>query len=758
MTDYIARAFPWMLLAPALLPLVYVSGLLYPFVAPKTLFFRALAIVAAAAFAHLALSRHTFRWGRLRHPVSWIPGALLAATYATSLVGVDFYHSFWSIYDRGDGLLTQTAATLFFYLVLLYADKDFLRRLLPAVGWVGSLVALYAVLQWLQLTFGVNVPLVTDETRGRVGSTLGNAAFLAAYLGLTFFATVAVVSEYWRAMRHAPWTAKVLFSGAALQLLAIFLTATRGGILAFVLIGLLITAYLAWRGDSSTTLGASGRARTYARGGLAVALLVAALFVGFREQIAQVPIAPLQRIASISLEDVTVSSRLFVWENVGREALKQPITGVGAEHVDILFNRVYDPSAIVEEWFDRSHNAYLDYFVQYGVLGFLLYFALVASLAWTSWRLWQKRKEQPLGDFKPTYGLFILLAVLVYAMQNFFVFDTSMTLWLLLALLAAALAASDETTPATPSRITLPRYVSLLAGVVILTFLYPVFIQPLRANLALAEAYIYHVVDIARTKSVLERGLSLNTYADIEYGYQLYSMYTERQQNMLEGEELITAYEFARDTLTKNYERYPYDARTAVYLAHVFDYAPEDAEVDEEFLRAVLASAIELSPKRIQPWYLLANISLKKGDKMTGAARDREYRDAIEVLKEYADTVPEYAEPRYIIAGLYLVMGERTEAANWAAEGLALYTKRHPDTAERAVKYYIGIDDWPNALRFMQVIVSEDSEKYEEVYDLAKLYFLTGDKEHALQIIERLRRDSPGLVETDPAFVRALGS
>src|SRR3989344_1754596 len=553
MTDIIARAFPWILLAPAVLPLVYIEGLLYPFVAPKTLLFRVLAIVAAAAFVCLVFSGHTFRFGRLRHLVSWIPGALLVVAYITSFVGTDFYHSFWSIYDRGDGLLTLTAAVLFFYLILLYADKDFLRRLLTAVAWVGSLVALYAVLQWLQLTFGVNVPLVTDETRGRVGSTLGNAAFLAAYLGLTFFATLAVVSEYWRAMRRAPWTAKVLFSGAALQLLAIFLTATRGGILAFVLIGLLITAYLAWRGDSSTTFGASGRARTYARGGLAAALLVAALFVGFREQIAQVPIAPLQRIASISLEDVTVSSRLFVWEKVGREAIKQPITGVGAEHVDILFNRVYDPSAIVEEWFDRSHNAYLDYFVQYGVLGLLLYLALVASLMWTSWRLSRGQSIYGLSqngqsradDDSKKYGSFILLAVLVYTAQNFFVFDTAMTLWLLLALLAAALAASDETTPSIASRITLPRYVSLLAGVVILTFLYPVFMQPLRANLALAEAYIYHVVDIARTKSVLDRGLSLNTYADIEYGYQLYSMYTERQQNMLEGEELITAYEFA---------------------------------------------------------------------------------------------------------------------------------------------------------------------------------------------------------------------
>src|SRR3989344_651923 len=259
MTDYIARAFPWMLLAPALLPLVYVSGLLYPFVAPKTLLFRALAIVTAAAFVYLVLSGHTFRWGRLRRPVSWIPGVLLAVAYATSFVGVDLYHSFWSIYDRGDGLLTLTAAILFFYLVLLYADKDFLRRLLIVVAWVGSLVALYAALQWLQLTFGMNIPLVTEETRGRVGSTFGNAAFLAAYLGLTFFGTLAVVSEYWRAARRAPWTAKVLFGGAALPLLALLFTAAPGTILALLAAGALIVLYLAWQGE--------GKTRTYARRG-----------------------------------------------------------------------------------------------------------------------------------------------------------------------------------------------------------------------------------------------------------------------------------------------------------------------------------------------------------------------------------------------------------------------------------------------------------------------------------------------------------
>src|SRR3989338_4698700 len=125
--------------------------MLYPFVAPKTLLFRALGIIILAAFFYLALSGRELYWSRLRNKLSWIPAALLVVAYATSLLGVDFYHSFWSVYDRGDGC------------------------------------------------------------------TLGNAAFLAGYLGMTLWATLAIAGGsrgFWR---------KMYYSGAALQFLAIVL-------------------------------------------------------------------------------------------------------------------------------------------------------------------------------------------------------------------------------------------------------------------------------------------------------------------------------------------------------------------------------------------------------------------------------------------------------------------------------------------------------------------------------------------------------
>mgnify|MGYP001560191061 FL=1 len=384
----------------------------------------------------------------------------------------------------------------------------------------------------------------------------------------------------------------------------------------------------------------------------------------------------------------------------------------------------------------------------------LLYVALIAVLLRTGFQLWQAGER---------YGPFILLLVLVYAVQNFFVFDTAMTLWFLLVVLSSALArlhiqAGASAATVSSLRFSTSRAIPIAAGVAVLILLYPVALQPLRANLALAQGYLYHVFDVERAVGAMERGLSLSTYADIEYGYQAYSMYTDQQQHMLKGQERVTAYRYALDVLTKNYERYPYDARTATYLAHVLDSAPPEEQVDEEFLLSVIARAVELSPKRAQAKYILANISLKKGDKAQGAEQVRYYREGIAILEKYATEVTNLAETNYIIANLYLVLREPVLAKKWADEGLALYKEKGGSGASsRAIKYYIAVEDWPNALFFMKGVVDERGNNFEEIYDLAKLYFLNGDREHAVQLVERLRRESPGLVETDPEFQKAIG-
>jgi O-antigen ligase len=728
----VERWLGYFLLAPALLPLLYSNGFLYPYVAPKTFAFRTLGICVLAAFLYLALSRREFYFERLRSKWLWIPAALLAVSYITSLLGVDFFHSFWSVFDRGDGLLTFTACVVFFYGVVLTANDVFLQRLARLSLWIGGLVALYAVLQWLQATMGMNFPLI-ETPRGRYGATFGNAAFMAAYLGMTLFLSAVVAREY------RGWWRYSVYASIALQLLAVLLSATRGTVLALGVALALACCYYALKGV--------GQMRMYARALIVLGLIFVALFFTFRAKLAQIPFEPVQRIASISLADATVSSRLFIWKNISESALEKPLTGFGAEHVEILFNRFYDPGLIIEEWFDRSHNVYLDYFVQYGVFGFALYLALVVAALRAGMSV-LKRDE--------VFGLCIMLATVVYAVQNFFVFDTALSLWLFFAIFAGAVVYGSKIKGSSLNVPRLPNAVPVGVAIAVLILIVPVSIQPLRANRLLADAYLYHVSDPARTGKSLEKGLSLRTYGDLEYGYQMYSMYTGEQLGMLKGESRIAAHHLAVQTLKQNFEEYPFDARTAVYYAHVLESVPPEVVIDEAELRRAIDRAKELSPKRMQPWFIEANLDLRPADVMPpGPARNARYGKGIALLEEYARLVPLSAEPRFVLASLYHAINDDAQAQKWADEGRLLY-KGNPPVAKRAAHYYIAIEDWSNAARFLEESLSDTPNDYPVVYDLAKIRFLSGDVAGAQELVKRLRIESPGLVETDQAFLDAL--
>src|SRR3989344_3874729 len=170
----ISKCYEWTLFLPALLPL---------------------GIIALALFAYLACAGRAFYWSRLGRWETWIPSALLTATYLSSLFGAGFYHSFWSTFERGDGLLTLSVCIGYFYLVLLSADAAWLGRLSRVVAWVGSLAAVYLVLQWLVSLEVVGFSFIV-KPNGRIGGTMGNAAFLASYLGMALFMTVATAREY----------------------------------------------------------------------------------------------------------------------------------------------------------------------------------------------------------------------------------------------------------------------------------------------------------------------------------------------------------------------------------------------------------------------------------------------------------------------------------------------------------------------------------------------------------------------------------
>ncbi|MFZ1075357.1 MAG: O-antigen ligase family protein [Minisyncoccia bacterium] len=721
---YIERAYPWLLLSPVLLPVVIAGGLIYPYLVPKTLSFYAISFLAFGVFAILAANGRTFFWSRLWQPETWFPAALLALAYIASASGMDFYQSFWSLFVRGDGLLMLTCAVGSYYLILLYADRAFFERLLRAVAVIGTFVAVYGIGEWM-LGGG-----------SRIGGLLGNAEFFACYLGIALFATLAAAESLPRAWRNAA------YAGAALQIIAIVLSATRGSILALLVVALVYLAYAALKGK--------GKRRAYSAGLLAALVVFGGLFFAFRGELAKSPFAPIARVAAISASDADVASRLFIWKNMAAQIERHPWLGIGSEHIDALFNNFYDPTQIEEEWFDRSHNAFLDYFAQYGIGGLLLYIAIIGSFFTAAAR------EARRGS-RRVAGIFALLAVL-YAVQNFFVFDTVSSFWLLLALLATLTAASLGKT--SREAVPLPswtRYVSWIFAVVLIALLIPVSICPALAAYDLAHAYGYQILDPAKSAAYLSEGYALHTYGNLEYGYEAYDMYAYQQSEMLTGAQRANAYQTAVSILTSNFGNYTYDARTALDLSLVFSLAPQGAAVDQKLYSSALERAIRLSPKRPQSWYIVANASIAQANTYPPSSSDRiaGYNAAAGLLSQYIALVPNLSMPHFLLAQLDFASGDAAAAAAEAAKGKQYY-KDDLETARHAAGYYENVKDWTDAAFFLREIVRLSPTDTASLYDLAKVLYLSGNPAEADAIVIELRTTHPEILPTDQNFLAAI--
>ena len=686
---YLERAYPWILLAPVLLPVIVWGSLIYPYLVPKTLLFYAISFVALSVFVILVAHGRAFFWSRLRKWEAWIPGALLVLAYGTSFFGIDFYRSFWSLLVRGDGLLMLSCIVASFYLIVLSADRTFFERLLRAVASVASFVAVYGIGEWL--TGG-----------GRIGSLLGNAAFFAGYLGIAFFATLAAAESL------SLWWRRAAYGGAALQLVAIVLTATRGTILALGVASIAFLVYLAWRGE--------GKRRAWSASVLLALIAVSGIFFAFRSELAKVPFTPIARVASISVADPDVASRLFIWKHMVTEIEKSPWIGVGAEHIDVLFNRFYNPTLISEQWFDRSHNAFLDYMAQYGIGGLVLYLVLIATFITAA------ASEARRGHSRIA-ALFALLAI-TYAVQNFFVFDTISSFWLLLALLAAFLAISFEKTQLR-TILLLPswtRGASWMIALLLVVLILPVSIRPALAAYDLMEAYTYQIVDVAKEISYLSHGFALGTYADLEYGYEAYDMYANTQASVLKDQSRIDAYQTTLSILTQDFNQFPYDARTALYLANVLTLVPPGIPVDQNLLSSALERAIRLSPKRAQPWFILTNLSLSQANAYPANSPERRtgYTATRDLLSRYIVLVPKLSESHYVLAQLLYASGNTKEADAEAAKGKMYYVS-DLETARRAVSYYETELNLTDAAFFLMEVLRLDPNNVGAKSDLEKI-------------------------------------
>ena len=398
-------------------PLFLSDSLLFPYITGRTFLFRIAVEIALALWLGLALIDKEYRprWT----PITIALTLFLAIMGIADAFGANPYRSFWSNYERMEGFVGLLHLGAYFLLLAtVFRSKEWkaffhLTILSAALNGLVGLFQKLGVARSIQGGF-------------RVEGLIGNPTYFAAYLLLVSILTLLLfvrAKEKW--MRYLYGGLFVFF------MLIVYFTATRGVAAAIVLAALLFAAFYLRLGPKSEKGKGLAMGKKVALGALAVAIIVPGSLWLLRDTSLVKRSETLSRMTSFSFTDKTTRARFMIWGMALQATKERPILGWGQENFAEPFVKYYNPNLFDQEaWFDRAHNAFLDWLTAGGIMGLLSYLFLFGSAVWILGRAWHKKA------FTLTEALILAVGLFAYFFQNLVVFDSLVTYLLFFTILA----------------------------------------------------------------------------------------------------------------------------------------------------------------------------------------------------------------------------------------------------------------------------------------------------------------------------------
>ena len=289
--------------------------------------------------------------------------AFLLVLVVAALFGLGGIGSWVGSPDRGLGIVAWAIFAAAFWLGSSIRDRSDIRNVLVAAAAASIPISAYALFQAIGVDF-IEWSKGIDITRAR--STVGNAAFLGAYLAMIVPVSGRLVFDSAESRG-----ARVIFALAGVGgLTALVSTQTRGAWLG-VIAGAGVVALLEFR-----KLGLAP-----VRSALAIGAVVSIIVV-------LATVSPLASRLRTIVDPTTGTGRgrLIQWERTLALISARPILGWGPEtyafvfpqFIDEEFERVVGREVIP----DRAHNVFLDVASAAGIIAALLYAGIAAVIAW----------------------------------------------------------------------------------------------------------------------------------------------------------------------------------------------------------------------------------------------------------------------------------------------------------------------------------------------------------------------------------------
>ncbi len=700
------------LFAVTLTPLIVLNSFFFPFITGKAFFFRVIVEIAVAAWGVLAVLDKDYR------PRFSLVGAAVTAfvvwMFVANLFAVNVEKAFWSNFERMEGwvLLVHLLGLFFAASAVLRVEKKW-RTWFIASLCVGVVVSGYALLQ-------LAGALAIHQGSTRIDATLGNSAYLAIY----FLFNTGIA--FWLLLTEKRlWLKYVLGVFAVLEMYLLFMTETRGTVLG--LVGALALAALL------TALTARKELRRYAAFGLVAIILVSGGFYLARNSAFVQGNHTLQRVASISLADG--QTRFTVWHMAYEGFLERPVVGWGQEGFNYVFNTYYAPSMYQQEsWFDRAHNAFLDWLVAGGLPAFVLYISLFGTAVWVLWRRSELSRAERI----------VLTATLAgYACHNLFVFDNLYSyvyFFAILALIDSQVArpiAYFEKLPEAARELGM-TYALPIATVAAFAMVWFINVPGISAATTLITAISPSPSGYDGNIAIFKELVAHPAFAEQEISEQLVSfagsMAQDPKATDAQKQEITT---LAVDEMKNQVAHTPLDAREQLELSYAYRAAG-----DLPSALSAIEAALKLSPKKQSIWVQAGATAWDMGDTAT---TQKDFTTAYELDPSFTDLAA------YAAAG-DLSVGDTTKAD---AVLMGAFGTTTVDNDVLAVAYY-RTQDWPRLITLWQLRASAPDASAQTLFGLAAAYYAAGQKANAIAAVKNAVAKYPEAASAGEAAIAQI--
>lgn len=685
------------------IPFVVPSNMFFPFITGKNFMFRVIVEVIFALWVILALKDASYRPQKQSVLVSL--AAFVGLMGISAIMGENAYKSFWSNFERMEGWIT---------LIHLLAYTVVLGTVFERKNWVVFLNSYIAVSLALSIYGFMQYSGVLKINQGstRLDATLGNATYLAIFMLFNFFFALYLWVKACNKNKENWINYSIIYAPIIIiQFTIIYLTATRGTMLG-LLGGLILASVIILLFEKEDKI-----LKNISTSILSIVLIILFTFPFIKNTnfVQNSPV--LSRFASISINESKTQARGFVWPMALKGFQEKPIFGWGQENFNYVFNKYYDPRMYNhEQWFDRTHNVFLDWLVEGGVFGFLSYLAILLFLIISIWKM----KERSVGEKA------VLIALVAgYCVHNVFVFD-NLTSYMLFAALLAYVYSENKSEIKIDNKKNFIHQDVIDAGIAPLIIVLTIFIvyfvnyKPYMANINLIKAIAYPTEKFDSFKKAFE----LETFAHSE----LVEQSIQNINNLKSGltpEKAEEVNVFIKKMMDKQLVRSGNDSRYTLFQGSFYE-----SQKDYDKALASYGSAIENSPKKIMLYSVVGNMYMQKGD----------YENAYQYFKKAFELERTYDDARLQFAVSAVLAKHQEEADQVAIEKYG--TRAYPE--DRMLSVYVIQKDLARAEEVAQAISVKD-KKPDAMMKLVGYYYQNKDTQNTVKMLQRIGAMFPEL-------------